>query len=319
MGASRVLVTGATGFVGAALVRELRRTGVDVLAVGRRDAVHASGGRGLQIADIGPATDWGNALVGCDAVVHLAARVHQLHERASDPLREFMRVNCDGTQHLARQAAAAGVSRFVFVSSIKVNGEATTPGSSFSERDCPAPADAYGASKAAGEAAVRAVAVATGMQVTIVRPPLVYGPGVRANFLSMTKWLARGVPLPLGGVVENRRSLVALDNLVSMLAVALRHPAAANETFLVSDGEDVSTTELLRRTARALGVTPRLLAVPPALLRFAAVIAGKGEMAQRLCGSLQVDCSKARALLDWSPPIGLDEGLRRTVAGTVDP
>jgi UDP-glucose 4-epimerase len=239
-----------------------------------------------------------------------------MSDTATDPLEEFRRVNVQGTLNLARQAAAVGVRRFVFVSSIKVNGESTQLGFPFTADDAPAPLDAYGVSKMEAEQGLRELAAQTGMEVVIIRPPLVYGPGVKANFAAMMRWLRRGVPLPLGAI-HNQRSLVALDNLVDLIVTCLTHPAAANQTFLVSDGEDVSTTELLRRMGKAMGHPARLLPVPTGLLKLAATIVGRRDMAQRLCGSLQVDIEKTRRLLDWTPPLSLDQGLRKAAEGYV--
>jgi nucleoside-diphosphate-sugar epimerase len=268
------------------------------------------GVKNVVVASIDGSTDWHDALAGCDAVVHLAARVHVMTETTADPLNEFRRVNVQGTLNLARQAAAAGVRRFVFVSSIKVNGEATQPGAPFTADDAPTPLDAYGVSKMEAEQGLREIARQTGMEVVIIRPPLVYGPGVKANFATMMRWLKRGVPLPLGAI-HNQRSLVALDNLVDLIVTCLTHLAAANQTFMVSDGEDVSTTELLRRMGQAMGHPARLVPVPASWLKVAVGLLGKGDVAQRLCGSLQVDISKTRELLGWTPPVSLDEGLRR--------
>jgi nucleoside-diphosphate-sugar epimerase len=263
--------------------------------------------------ELGIRTDWGDALTGCRVVVHLAARVHVMRDGVADPLAEYRRVNVAGTMGLARQAAHAGVKRFIFLSTIKVNGENTLAGAAFSERDPPAPADPYGVSKAEAEAALIALASSTPMEVIVIRPPLVYGPGVKANLLTMTRWLARGVPLPLGAIRDNRRTLVALDNLVDLIITCLEHPAAANQVLLAGDGEALSTTDLLRRTAAALGVPARLIPVPVPLLVAAAALLGRSEVMRRLCGSLQVDTSKARQLLGWSPPVTVDEGLRRMV------
>jgi UDP-glucose 4-epimerase len=237
-----------------------------------------------------------------------------MHDTAADPLTAFRAVNVEGTLNLARQAAAAGVKRFVFVSSVKVNGEATLPGQPFTADDAPAPLDAYGISKMEAEQALREIALQTGMEVVIIRPPLVYGPGVKANFAAMMRWLQRGVPLPLGAI-HNQRSLVALDNLVDLIVTCLTHPAAANQTFLVSDGEDVSTTELLRRMGRAMGRPARLIPVPVSWLKLAAALVGKRDVAQRLCGSLQVDIEKTRRLLGWTPPLTLDQGLKKAATG----
>jgi nucleoside-diphosphate-sugar epimerase len=264
--------------------------------------------------DLEPAADWSVALAGISAVVHLAARVHVMADTAANPLEEFRRVNVQGTLNLARQAAAAGVRRFVFVSSIKVNGEATQPGFPFTADDAPAPLDAYGVSKMEAEQGLREIARQTGMDVVIIRPPLVYGPGVKANFAAMMRWLKRGVPLPLGAI-HNQRSLVALDNLVDLIVTCITHPAAANPIFPVSDGEDVSTTGLLRRMGQAMGRPARLIPVPAGLLKLAATVLGKPDVAQRLCGSLPVDIEKTRRLLGWTPPLSLDEGLRRAAGG----
>jgi UDP-glucose 4-epimerase len=238
-----------------------------------------------------------------------------MHDQSEDPLAEYRRVNVGGTTALARQAAAAGVRRFVYVSSIKVNGETTPDGQPFTETHSPAPTDPYGISKLEAEQAVFDVGASTGMEVVVVRPPIVYGAGVKANFLSMMKWLARGVPLPLGAIHQNRRSLVGLDNLVDFLITCLRHPSAANQVFVVSDGEDLSTTELLRRTASALGVSARLVPIPASMLGAGAAMLGKRSAVQRLCGSLQVDISKARSLLAWNPPFTIDEELARATRG----
>jgi UDP-glucose 4-epimerase len=243
-------------------------------------------------------------------VVHLAARVHVMHDSAADPLAEFRRVNVKGSLQLARQAAEAGVRRFVYVSSIKVNGEGTEAGRPFRADDAPQPHDPYGISKHEAEVGLHQLAAATGMELVVVRPPLVYGPGVRANFRSMMGWLKRGIPLPFGAI-ENRRSLVALDNLCDLLVTCTRHPAAAGQTFLAGDGDDVSTTQLLQRLGRALGHPARLVPLPPVVLRRLFGALGKAEIAQRLFSSLQVDISTTRDRLGWQPPIGLDEGLRR--------
>lgn len=248
-------------------------------------------------------------------MVHAAARVHMIGDSALDPADAYRAVNVDGTLCLARQSAVAGVRRFVFLSSIKVNGEETKLGRAFAAGDAPSPQDAYALSKAEAEAGLRALAAETGMEVVIVRPPLIYGPGVKANFLSLMRALRRGVPLPLGAVENNRRSLVALDNLVDLIVTCIDHPAAANQTFLVSDGEDLSTAGLLRRLAAAMGVPARLLPVPVSLLQGATAVLGKGEMMRRLCGNLQVDIEETRSVLGWRPPVNVDEGLRRAAEG----
>lgn len=269
----------------------------------------------VAIAPLSSETDWTSALRNVEQVVHLAARVHVMNDKNSDPLAEFRRVNVEGTANLARQAAATGVRRFIFLSSIKVNGEFTELGRPFSADDVPAPEDPYGVSKHEAEQLLRQIATETGMEVVIIRPPLVYGPGVKANFESMMRWLARGVPLPLAAVTNNRRSMVALDNLVDLIVTCLNHPAAANQTLLVSDGEDLSTANLLRRMGAALGRPARLFYVPTALLKLGATVVSKPDIYQRLCGSLQLDIAKIRQLLDWTPPLSVDEGLRRAADG----
>lgn len=313
----KVLVTGSNGFVGrAALLRLNGMSGVTAIGSVRRAAVFSDVGIPLvTVGEQSAQTDWSGALAGVQAVVHTAARVHVMQEASVDPLAEFRRVNVQGTLGLARQAVAAGVRRFVFVSSIKVNGEATQQGFPFTADDAPAPLNAYGVSKMEAEQGLLALSAQTGMEVVIVRPPLVYGPGVKANFAAMMRWLRRGVPLPLGAI-DNRRSLVALDNLVDLTLLCLKHPAAANRIFLASDDEDVSTPQLLRRMGHALGCSPQLIPVPVRILKLAAAIVGKSDVAHRLCGSLQVDISQTRQLLGWVPPLSLDEGLKKAVEGS---
>ena len=311
----RVLVTGASGFVGRSFCAELALHGLTVRGMTRSSVDLPKGVQKAITVDLNGHTDWRDALDGCDLIVHLAARVHVMHETTGDPLAEFRRVNVLGTLNLARQAAAAGVRRFVFISSVKVNGESTQTGVPFTADDTPAPLDAYGVSKMEAEHGLREVAAQSGMEVVIIRPPLVYGPGVKANFAAMMRWLQRGVPLPLGAI-HNQRSLVAIDNLVDLIVLCLKHPAAANQTFLVSDGEDVSTTALLFRMGQAMGRPARLLAVPSSVLKLAGALLGKSDVVQRLCGSLQVDIAKTQDLLGWTPPVSLDEGLRRTALGS---
>lgn len=304
----RVLITGASGFVGQALARTLQAQGHEVVRAVRQPQPNS-----VLIADIDANTDWRLALHGCDAVVHLAARVHQMRDASQDPLANFRRVNTHGTLRLAQQAAAAGVRRFLFLSSIKVNGEeGVRP---YRADDPPHPQDAYGISKWEAEQGLRQLAAETTMETAIIRPPLVYGSGVKANFHTMMRWLYRGIPLPLACVTDNRRSLVALDNLVDLLITCLDHPAAANQAFLVSDGEDLSTAALLRRLGHAMGHPARLLPVPNGLLWAGARLLGKGDMAQRLLGSLQVDIDHTRRTLGWTPPVSVDEGLRRAAEG----
>ncbi len=309
------LVTGANGFVGSALCARLLRDGAALRGAVRSLSSQPDGVEVIAVGELSSETDWTVALRSVGQVVHLAARVHIMNDKSSDPLAEFRRVNVEGTANLARQAAAAGVRRFVYLSSIKVNGEFTQEGRPFSADDAPAPADPYGVSKHEAEQTLRQIAAYTGMEVVIIRPPLVYGPGVKANFESMMRWLARGVPLPLSAVTQNRRSLVALDNLVDLIVTCLTHPAAANQTFLVSDGEDLSTAGLLKWMGVALGHPARLFYVPPSMLKLGAQAVSKPGIYQRLCGSLQLDIAKTRQLLDWTPPVSVDEGLRRAAEG----
>lgn len=310
----RILITGADGFVGRATSAAAILRGLSVLAATRKGSVFSDGTPNAAVGEIDGDTIWGPFLSGCHAVVHLAARVHVMTDVADDPLAEFRRINVRGTLNLARQAAAAGVRRFIFVSSIKVNGEATELGRPFCAQDTPYPMDAYAVSKLEAECGLQEIARETGMQVVIVRPPLVYGPGVKANFATMLRWVGYGIPLPLGAI-PNQRSLVALDNLVDFIMTCLTHPAAANETFLVSDGDDVSTSELLRRMGRAMGRQARLLPIPVSWLYGVAALLGKREVIRRLCDTLQVDIEKNRQLLQWTPPLTMEQGLKKTVTG----
>lgn len=305
-----VLVTGASGFVGRAVVSQLAGCGLYKVVAQYRNAsgpcssVHER----TSVGNIDERTDWAQALRGVDVVIHAAARVHVMNDTASDPLAAFREVNVEGTLNLARQAAAAAVRRFIFISSVKVNGEHTEPGRPFTAQDTPRPCDPYGVSKLEAEQGLLALGVASGMEVVIVRPVLVYGPGVKANFLNMMRWLDRGIPLPFGAI-DNRRSLVALENLVDLIRVCIDHLGAANQVFMVSDGEDLSTTDLLRRMARALDKRPHLLPVPAWVLQAGARAVGKMSVSQRLCGSLQVDIQKNHQLLGWRPPVKVDAAL----------
>ena len=307
-----VLVTGASGFIGRALVSAfdsnitvritLRKKNIPQL-IDVNDTVF--------VADINKNTNWLNALGGIEVVVHLAARVHIMDDSVSEPLSEYRKVNFDATLNLAKQAAESGVKRFIYLSSIKVNGEFTKVNQPYTEKSKPAPVDPYAISKLEAEYALQTLSEKTGMEIVCIRPPLVYGPGVKANFLNMMKWLNKGIPLPFGAI-HNKRSLVALDNLVDLIITCIEHPNAANQVFLAGDGVDLSTTELLKKVSYALGRKPRLIPVPQKLLEFILVILGKRNLSQRLCGSLQVDISKARELLGWVPPVSIEEELDKT-------
>lgn len=290
-----MVITGASGFVGSFLGRSLTE----------RDIVWHKLARSQALSD---------ALSGATVLIHLAARAHVMRDTAADPRAAFREVNVDATLTLAAQAAALGLQRFVFISSVKVQGELTSPGRPFFETDVPVPQDAYALSKWEAEQGLREISAASGMEVVIIRPPLVYGPGVKANFAALMRAVQRGLPLPLGAV-DNLRSLVGLDNLVHFIITCAKHPAAANQTFLVSDGEDISTTDLIRAMARAAGRSARLFPVPAGVLASIAPLLGKRAAIDRLCSSLQVDISKARDVLQWTPPVSLDEGLRRAFIG----
>ena len=309
-----ILVTGATGFVGRPLCRRLLADGQQVVGA-MRSASQAShltdGAKTVMLGEINRQFNAGRAFQGISIVIHLAARVHVMSDIAKNPLAEFREVNTYGTEQLAKLAAEAGVRRLVYVSSIKVNGEATSPGKAFTEDDAPNPLDPYGVSKSEAEDALAGIAQETGLEVVIVRPPLVYGPGVKGNFLTMLKTVQRGIPLPLGAIV-NRRSLVYVQNLVDALVLCATHPAAAGETYLVSDGEDVSTPERLRKLGEALGVPVWLMPVPPSFLTLGGAVLGKAGAFERLLDSLIVESGKIRRELGWTPPFTLTEGLQKT-------
>jgi nucleoside-diphosphate-sugar epimerase len=306
---TRVLVTGAGGFIGRALCRELAGAGISVVAASRsRDRVPDEA-ESRDIGDIAPETDWGPALAGVEAVVHLAARVHVMRDRAGERAA-YRRVNTDGTRRLAVQAAAAGVTRFVYLSTAKVNGE-QTGATCFRESDPPAPEGPYAVSKWEAEQALHEIAAQSGMELVVLRPPLVYGPGVKGNFLALMRGIDRGWPLPLGAIA-NRRSFIYVGSLVDAVHCCLTHAAAAGTTYLVRDGEDISTPELVRRLAAALGKRARLVPVPVPVLRLAWRIAGQGEAAARLAGSFLVDDDRIRRGLGWHPPFTLAEGLAQT-------
>jgi nucleoside-diphosphate-sugar epimerase len=307
----KVLVTGASGFVGSALCAHLVAEGYAVRGAVRKMREKLLPGVEYQIvSDMSISANWREVLTDINVVVHCAARVHVMKEASVDSLAAFREVNVKGTAYLAEQAVDRGAKRFIYISSIKVNGE-TTSGHPFKADDTPAPEDHYGISKWEAEQVLREIAEKTGLEVVIIRPPLVYGPGVRANFLRLMQGIMSGVPLPLGAI-DNRRSIVALDNLVDLVEECLHNPQAVNQTFLVSDGDDLSTKALIQHIAVALGRPVRLIPVPVSLLRAMARLLGKSEFAQRLCGSLQIDISKTQDQLSWSPPISVDEALHKT-------
>ena len=301
-----ILVTGATGFIGQPTCKALLSGGHAVAGATRSVPVQMHA-QPVVVGDIGPDADWSKALAGREVVVHLAAHVHAMGGKASD----FHRVNVEGSENLARQAARAGVQRFVFMSSVKVSGEVTRE-RAFTESDPPQPADAYGASKAEAEIRLKALCANSGMELVILRPPLVYGSGVKANFLNLIRAVDAGVPFPLSSIV-NLRSLVYVGNLVDALGVCLR-PEAANRTFFVSDGYDLSTPRLIKEIAVALGKRPLLFPFPPALLHVAGLLTGRSEQLARLTGSLQVDISSIKATLGWNPPFSLQQGLAATAS-----
>lgn len=305
-----VLVTGAAGFVGRALVKALQANELFRVTALARDSRDDLGFAVCPVGEMDGATSYTQVLAGIEVVIHTAARAHVMSDSAADPLAEYRRANVEATVNLARQAAAAGVKRFIFLSSIKVNGESTPPGQPFTARDVPRPEDFYAVSKLEAEQALLELSANSGMQVVIIRPPLVYGPGVKGNFASMARIVAKGLPLPLGAV-DNRRSLVSLGNLLSLVIRCIDHPAAAGRVFLVSDGEDLSTAALLKRLANSGGFKSRLIPLPVGLLQAAARLLGKGEVAQRLLSSLQVDISETCRLLDWQPVCSVDEGLAK--------
>lgn len=314
----KVLITGGGGFVGNALVRHLLsdRQHCPVVSVRRHDANLPEGVDIFCSGDLRPDNDWSTALAGVDVVIHTAARVHVLKDSAHDPLSEFRLVNTQGTENLARQADEAGVRRFIFLSSIGVNGAETTyvP---FNADSSVAPHSPYAISKYEAELCLFEISDHSHMDVVIIRPPLIYGPGAPGNWAMLMRWLWRGVPLPLG-LISNKRSFVSLDNLLDLIVTCIDHPAAKNQTFLVSDGEDVSTTELLLRMGRALGKPAKLIPVPERLLKAGAILIGKRAFAQRLCGSLQVETSKTRELLGWEPPVSMEASLRETAQDFLD-
>lgn len=309
---SKILITGTTGFVGRAVCKVLRDQGHMLTGTTRQPDQGAGPAQVplYHIAEIGPDTDWSQIVSGADIVIHLAARVHVMRDRVSDPLAAFRRVNYDGTKNLAEQAAAAGVKRFVFISTAKVAGEISPP-EGFNEKDPAQPEDPYGVSKWEAEQALAEISQRTGMELVILRPPLVYGPGVKGNFLKLINAVQREKLLPLGAI-QNQRDLLYVENLADVIAVAAHHPNAAHQTFFVSDQAAVSTPALVQKIAAALNKKPRLINLPLGGLRFIGALAGKSSAIQRLCGSLTLDTAKIQRSLNWTPPYSLEEGLKKT-------
>lgn len=314
MSQKRILITGASGLVGNALCLKLSK--IFHVCASVRNKVAFGQFQNIDIVEASLHTDqnWLPALFDVSTVIHCGAKVHATEKFCVASIDEFRRVNVQGTLHLARQASEAGVQRFIFLSSIKVNGSNTQLGAPFTPDQIPSPGDPYGVSKHEAEIGLRALSEETGMEVVIIRPPLVYGPGVKANFLSMMCWLSRGIPLPLGCVTKNQRSFVFLENLVDLIQICIDHPLAANQTFLVSDDEDLSTVELLRRISSALRKPLKLIPVPIALINLGGRLIGRSDISERLCCSLHVDIRKTKNLLGWSPPVSLEMGLSLTVA-----
>lgn len=309
----RLLVTGGSGFIGKALAVGAASIGFEVRISSRQELAAAKSAIDYTIVrDMGPSTNWSAALQEVNTVVHCAGRAHVMNEKAENPSATFRSVNFEATLNLARQAVEAGVRRFIFLSSVGVNGFQTTPGNPFSEEDEPKPHNAYALSKWEAEQGLLRIADEVGLELVIIRPPLVYGLGAPGNFGSLTRAVQRGWPLPLG-VVHNKRSLIALDNLVDFIITCVIHPQAANQTFLVSDGQDLSTVELVLGMASAAGIPARVFPVPLWALQKGAAFLGKGDAVQRLCGDLQVDIFKAKALLGWVPPVSVYEGLKKAM------
>jgi nucleoside-diphosphate-sugar epimerase len=310
----KILVTGANGFVGLPLSRHLITAGHQVVGSIRSHVALATVNPHIQlkvIGDIDEITDWCDCLRGIECVVHLANRAHVMDEQSSNPLALYRKVNTEGTLNLARQASAAGVKRFIFVSSIKVNGESTLPGQALTPKDQHIPVDPYGLSKYEAELGLKLIAEQTGLEVVIIRPPLIYGPGVKANFLKMMQWVEKGIPLPLGAI-QNQRSMLGLDNLINFIELCLTHPDAAGQIFLVSDDHDVSTTELLKEIASAMHRPSRLLSIPEYFIGKLLIFLGQRHISERLCGSLKLDISLAKTRLSWKPPHTFKDQLSKT-------
>ena len=308
----RFLVTGANGFVGQAFCMEAIARGINISGATRRHCELLPNVKSFVVGDINGETDWSMALKECDVIIHLAARVHVMFDGADDPLAEFRKVNIEGTEHLARCAAASGVKRFVYVSSIGVNGFLTNENSKFCEERLANPHSPYALSKWEAEKVLKKVASETGLDVVIVRPPLVYGLGAPGNFAQMLHAVSSAIPLPLASI-KNKRDLIYIGNLVDVLLLCAKHPMAVGQTYLVSDGESISTPNLLKWLAEAIGRKCRIFPMPITILKVLAKVFGKSAQLERLTGSLQIDSSKIRRELGWIPPYTLKQGLQNTV------
>ena len=312
----RILVTGATGFIGQNLVQELVNNNFEVaVTIRKKNNLFSSTVTQFIVKDIESDPDWTAVLQDIECVIHLAGRAHVLKDKNPDPLTEFRRVNTDGTINLAHQAIKLGIKRFIFISSIGVNGNVNNK--PFSVNDIPNPIEPYAVSKYEAEFELQKLTNGSKMETVIIRPPLVYGPNAPGNFAQLIKVTNKGIPLPLGEI-HNQRSFIAIENLIDLIITCIKHPAAANKTFLASDDEDLSTTDLLRRMARALGKPSRLIPIPPSIITLGATLLGKKEIAQRLCGSLQVDINHTKKTLDWKPPVSVDEALKKTADAFLD-
>ncbi len=310
----KILITGANGFVGLPLSEYLTAVGHQVVgAVRSHDSLSIVNSH-IQlkaIGDIDEITNWQGCLGGVECVIHLANRAHVMDEQSSDPLALYRKVNTAGTLNLARQAAAAGIKRFIFISSIKVNGESTIPGQALTWNDQHIPVDPYGLSKYEAELGLKLIAEQTGLELVVIRPPLIYGPGVKANFLKMMQWVEKGIPLPLGAI-KNQRSMLGIDNFINFIELCLIHPDAVGQIFLVSDDHDVSTTELLKEIATAMHRPSRLLSIPQYYIEKLLILLGQRHISERLCGSLQLDITLAKKLLSWKPPHTFKDQLNKT-------
>jgi len=308
----KILITGATGFIGTQLSETLANSGHHVRATARSAAPNSSTTREIVTCDLESADNLDHLTTGCDAIVHLAGRAHVMADDPATSESLYLSANVDVTKKLAQSASRTGVKRMILMSSVKVNGESTTIDTPFTSQDTPNPQDPYGRSKTQAEQTLWDVASTSGLEGVVIRPPLVYGPGVRANFASLIGIVNRGIPLPLGSI-QNKRSFISMDNLINCIATALQSSNASGQTFLVSDGNDLSTPELIRSIASALHKSPMLIPFPPALLKLATTTTGKRGAYDRLCGSLTVDIALTKQKLSWTPPFTVQDSMQRTV------